>query len=192
MREGINPSVDEGRNKSPTGSAAFERSLSGMRGMERHQLGKEKIWYPERSFLTLWKEGVLNTTIKGSLVKNSVLRQSTLRLLFLIYNACAKSIHRPKGLSSPNEPFSQQSRRRRNICHSNINVPYDIRKQISWFGGLGHVGSILISAIQITCFFPLPCPLLEKIARQIGSNSKMPDKAVTSCKRLFSSRALIQ
>lgn len=103
----LSPLVDEGGNKYPTDSAVFERSLPGMKGVEKLQLGKEKIWCPERSFLILCllKEQVLNTTIKCSLVKNSVLRQSTLRSLFLFYNAWAKSILRAKGLSSPNEPF---------------------------------------------------------------------------------------
>lgn len=75
MREGINL---------PTGSADFERSLSGVKGMEKHQLGME-IWFPDKSYLNLclWREQALNTTIKCNLVKSLVLRQSTLMSLFL-------------------------------------------------------------------------------------------------------------
>lgn len=70
MGEGINL---------PTGSTAFERSLSGMKGMEKLQLGME-IWF---LILCLWKEQALNTIIKFNLVKSLILRQSTLMSLFL-------------------------------------------------------------------------------------------------------------
>lgn len=87
MREGIDL---------PTGSAAFERSLSGMKRMEELHLGME-IWFPDKSFLILclWKEQTLNTSIKCNLVKSLVLRQSTLMSLF--YNACASSVVSEKG-----------------------------------------------------------------------------------------------
>lgn len=63
MREGINL---------PTGSTAFKRSLSGLKGMEKPQLDME-IW---SLILGLWKEQALNTIIKCNLVRNLVLRQS--------------------------------------------------------------------------------------------------------------------
>lgn len=107
--------VDEGGNKYPTDSAAFERSLPGMKGVEKLQLGKEKIWCPERSFLIL----------------------------------CG------------------------------------IRKQIYSFWGLGPVDSIPISAVQMTCFSPPLCPLLEKIARQIGINSECLTKLQHPIKDYF-------
>lgn len=140
MREGINL---------PAGSTAFERSLSGMKNIEKLQLGME-IW---SLILCLWKDQALNTTIKCNLVRSLVLRQSTCPFFYFFYNACASSVVREK------LTFSQQSTiRRRDVCYFNINAFYDIRKQIDW-GLLGPVGSILISVIQVTCFSSTLCPL---------------------------------